>query len=55
MGAMDACGAACAPIHYDGERALRAVDQVLDHDYPQVLRYLGVPVRVVAVTYDAKT
>ncbi len=32
-----------------------AVDQVLDGDYPQVLRDLGVPILVVAVTYDAKT
>ena len=101
--------AACAPIHYNNEQALRAVvkaalvaavdewacvdelpsgrgyadvaylpragsgrpallvelkwdqpvraaaDQVLDRDYPQVLRDLGVPILVVAVTYDAKT
>ncbi|MDO4808124.1 MAG: AAA family ATPase [Coriobacteriales bacterium] len=101
--------AACAPVHYNGEQALRAVvkaalvaatddwacvdelpsghgyadvaylpragsgrpallvelkwdepvraavDQVLDRDYPQVLRGLGVPILVVAVTYDAKT
>jgi hypothetical protein len=32
-----------------------AVDQVLDRDYPQALRDLGVPVLLVAVTYDAKT
>ena len=32
-----------------------AVDQVLDRDYPQVLRDLGVPILLVAVTYDAKT
>lgn len=101
--------AACAPIHYNGEQALRAVvkaalvaavddwacvdelpsgrgyadvaylpraesgrpallvelkwdqpvgaavDQVLARDYPQALRDLGVPILVVAVTYDAKT
>ncbi|MEE1160321.1 MAG: hypothetical protein UHS51_12970, partial [Atopobiaceae bacterium] len=101
--------AACAPVHYNGEQALRAVvkaalvaavddwacvdelpsgkgyadvaylprrgsgrpallvelkwdepvraavDQVLDRDYPQVLRDLGVPVLLVAITYDAKT
>ena len=101
--------AACAPVHYNGEQALRAVvkaalvaavddwacvdelpsghgyadvaylprsgsgrpallvelkwdrpvsaavDQVLDRDYPQVLRDLGVPILLVAVTYDAKT
>ena len=101
--------AACAPIHYNGEQALRAVvkaaliaaadewacvdelpsgrgyadvaylprrgsgrpallvelkwddpvraavDQVLDRDYPQVLRDLDVPILLVAVTYDAKT
>ena len=101
--------AACAPIHYNNEQALRAVvkaalvaavddwacvdelpsgrgyadvaylpragsgrpallvelkwdqpvsaavDQVLSRDYPQVLRDLGVPILVVAVTYDAKT
>ncbi len=101
--------AACAPMHYNGELALRAVvraalvaavdewtvvdelpsghgyadvaylprrdsgrpallvelkwdapvraavDQVLDRDYPQVLRDLGVPILVMAVTYDAKT
>jgi hypothetical protein len=101
--------AACAPVHYNGEQALRAVvkaalvaavddwacvdempsghgyadvaylprrgsgrpallvelkwdrpvsaavDQVLDRDYPQALRDLGVPILVVAVTYDAKT
>ena len=101
--------AACAPIHYNGEQALRAVvkaalvaavddwacvdelpsgrgyadvaylpragsgkpallvelkwdkpvsaaiDQVVARDYPQVLRDLGVPILVVAVTYDAKT
>ena len=101
--------AACAPIHYNGERALRAVvkaaliataddwacvdelpsghgyadvaylprrgsgrpallvglkwddpvrtavDQVLDRDYPQVLRDLDVPMLLVAVTYDSKT
>ena len=101
--------AACAPIHYNGEQALRAVvkaalvaaaddwacvdelpsgrgyadvaylprrgsgrpallvelkwddpvraavDQVLDRDYPQVLRDLDVPVLLVAVTYDSKT
>ncbi len=101
--------AACAPIHYNGEQALRAVvkaalvasvddwacvdelpsgrgyadvaylpragsgapallvelkwdrpvsaaaDQVLSHDYPQVLRDLGAPILVVSVTYDAKT
>jgi hypothetical protein len=101
--------AACAPIHYNGEQALRAVvkaaliaaaddwacvdempsghgyadvaylprrgsgrpallvelkwdrpvgaavDQVLARDYPQALRGLGVPVLVVAVTYDSKT
>ena len=101
--------AACAPIHYNGEQALRAVvkaalvaavdewacvdelpsgrgyadvaylpragsgrpallvelkwdqpvraaaEQVLARDYPQVLRDLGVPILVVAVTYDAKT
>jgi hypothetical protein len=101
--------AACAPVHYNGEQALRAVvkaalvaavddwacvdempsghgyadvaylprrgsgkpallvelkwdrpvgaavDQVLARDYPQALRDLGVPVLVVAVTYDAKT
>ena len=101
--------AACAPIHYNGEQALRAVvkaalvatvddwacvdelpsgrgyadvaylpragsgkpallvelkwdgpvsaavDQVLDRDYPQVLRDLGVPILVVAVTYRADT
>ena len=101
--------AACAPIHYNGEQALRAVvkaaliaaaddwacvdelpsgkgyadvaylprrgsgrpallvelkwdepvraavNQVLDRDYPQVLRDLGVPVLLVAITYDAKT
>ncbi len=32
-----------------------AVDQVLDRDYPQVLRDLGAPILLVAVTYDAKT
>ena len=32
-----------------------AVDQVLARDYPQVLRDLGVPILVVAVTYDART
>jgi hypothetical protein len=32
-----------------------AVDQVMDRDYPQVLRDLGAPILVVAVTYDAKT
>lgn len=101
--------AACAPIHYNNEQALRAVvkaalvaavdewacvdelpsgrgyadvaylpragsgrpallvelkwdqpvraaaEQVLVRDYPQVLRDLGVPILVVAVTYDAKT
>ena len=101
--------AACSPLHYNGEQALRAVvkaalvatvddwacvdelpsgrgfadvaylpragsgrpallvelkwdqsvraaaDQVLDRDYPQVLRDLGVPILVVAVTYDSKT
>jgi hypothetical protein len=101
--------AACAPVHYNGEQALRAVvkaalvaavddwacvdelpschgyadvaylpraglgrpallvelkwdrpvraavDQVLDRDYPQVLRDLDVPIVVVAVTYDART
>ena len=101
--------AACAPVHYNGEQALRAVvkaalvaavddwacvdelpsghgyadvaylpragsgrpallvelkwdrpvsaavDQVLDRDYPQVLRDLGVPILVVAVTYDTET
>jgi hypothetical protein len=101
--------AACAPIHYNSEQALRAVvkaalvaavddwtcvdelpsghgytdvaylprhgsgrpallfelkwdkpvsaavDQVLNRDYPQVLRDLGLPILVVAVTYDAKT
>ena len=101
--------AACAPIHYNGEQALRAVvkaalvaavddwscvdelpsgrgyadvaylpragsgkpallvelkwdrpvsaavDQILDRDYPQALRDLGVPVLLVAVTYDAQT
>ena len=101
--------AACAPIHYNGEQALRAVvkaalvaavddwacvdelpsgrgyadvaylpragsgrpallvelkwdqpvraavDQILDRDYPQVLRDLGVPILLVAVTYDART
>ena len=101
--------AACAPIHYNNEQALRAVvkaalvsavdewacvdelpsgrgyadvaylpragsgrpallvelkwdqpvraaaEQVLERDYPQVLRDLGVPILVVAVTYDAKT
>ncbi|MEE0026083.1 MAG: hypothetical protein U0J70_00730, partial [Atopobiaceae bacterium] len=101
--------AACAPVHYNGEQALRAVvkaalvaavddwacvdempsghgyadvaylprrgsgrpallvelkwdrpvgaavDQVLARDYPQALRDLGVPILVVAVTYDAKT
>jgi hypothetical protein len=31
------------------------VDQVLARDYPLALRGLGVPVLVVAVTYDAKT
>ena len=31
------------------------VHEVLDRDYPQVLRDLGVPILVVAVTYDAKT
>jgi hypothetical protein len=101
--------AACAPVHYNGEQALRAVvkaalvaavddwacvdelpsghgyadvaylprrgsgrpallvelkwddpvrtavDQVLDRDYPQVLRDLDVPILLVAVTYDSKT
>ncbi len=101
--------AACAPVHYNGEQALRAVvkaalvaavdewacvdelpsghgyadvaylprrgsgrpallvelkwdrpvsaavGQVLDRDYPQVLRDLGVPILLVAVTYDADT
>jgi hypothetical protein len=101
--------AACAPVHYNGEQALRAVvkaalvaavddwacmdempsghgyadvaylprrgsgkpallvelkwdrpvsaavDQVLARDYPQALRGLGVPILVVAVTYDSKT
>ncbi len=101
--------AACAPIHYNGEQALRAVvkaalvaatddwtcvdelpsgrgyadvaylprrgsdmpallvelkwdqpvraavDQMRERDYPQVLRGLGVPILLVAVTYDAKT
>jgi hypothetical protein len=101
--------AACSPVHYNGEQALRAVvkaalvaadddwvcvdelasghgyadvaylprrgsgrpallvelkwdkpvraavDQVMDRDYPQVLRDLGAPILVVAVTYDAKT
>ena len=101
--------AACAPIHYNGEQALRAVvkaalvaavdewvcvdelpsgrgyadvaylpragsgrpallvelkwdqpvraaaEQVLERDYPQALRDLGVPILVVAITYDAKT
>ena len=32
-----------------------AADQVLARDYPQVLRDLGVPILVVAVTYDART
>ena len=101
--------AACAPIHYNGEQALRAVvkvalvaaandwvcvdelpsghgyadvaylprvgsrrpallvelkwdepvqsavDQVLNRDYPQVLRDLGVPILLVAVTYSTRT
>ena len=56
--------AACAPIHCNSEQALRAVvkaalvaavDQILDHDYPQVLRDLDVPILLAAVTYDAKT
>ena len=32
-----------------------AVDQILDRDYPQALRDLGVPILLVAVTYDAQT
>jgi hypothetical protein len=32
-----------------------AVDQVLDRDYPQVLRDLDVPILLVAVSYDSKT
>lgn len=36
-------------------RMRAAADQVFDRDYPQVLRDLGVPILVVAVTYDAKT
>ena len=32
-----------------------AVDQILDRDYPQAPRGLGVPVLLVAVTYDAQT
>jgi hypothetical protein len=38
------------------DRPVRAaVDQVLDRDYPQVLRDLDVPILLVAVTYDSKT
>ena len=37
------------------ESVTAAVDQILGHDYPQALRDLGVPILLVAVTYDAKT
>ena len=32
-----------------------AMGQMRDRDYPQVLRGLGVPVLLVAITYDAQT
>jgi hypothetical protein len=37
------------------EPAEVALDQMLNRDYPQVMRSLDVPVLLVAVTYDSKS